>query len=341
LTYKNEPTTLDLIYTFYTPQFVLNVILTPLACLVGFLLNLRIVRTIHRNRGKELKDDLYAYMSLNAKCNCAYSLIFVFGLMSECILPGSDLLCSSVRTSLFVQYFKIVVVEYVGGVLKVCANFSYVLMTLNRHMLIGKERFWLFEKLAGLKMKSLCLSVLLFGSVLGLVKLNEYKINVLHDEYNYPFLRDSTPSENFTQSSSNVLQTVCAVCMIIYDSCNYLLSSVFNSIVEISIVVKLRRELKKKEQAMTNLAEDIRHRKLEENERTRRKALTMIVVNGLLNLILRMPELAALVYFAALVPLIVHMSNLFFISTFTSNYIIFYVFNNQFRKTLQSKKESK
>jgi hypothetical protein len=111
----------------------------PCACLFGLYFNWIIIRTIKKNEKTELKEDFYKYMSANAKFNCIYCLIFVFYPMTSCTWRLSYHFCSSIFTSQFVQWFKIVMIAYFGEVIKMSANFTYLMMTLNRYILVGKD----------------------------------------------------------------------------------------------------------------------------------------------------------------------------------------------------------
>jgi hypothetical protein len=44
-----------------------------------------------------MKENLYVYMRINAKFNCIYCFIYMFNLISECILVDG-VFCSAIRT---------------------------------------------------------------------------------------------------------------------------------------------------------------------------------------------------------------------------------------------------
>jgi hypothetical protein len=79
-----------------------------------------------------LKEDFYKYMDANAKFNCFYCMILLFYPMTSCTWRLSSSFCSKIFTTQFVQYYKIVIIGYLGEVFKMCANISYLMMTLNR-----------------------------------------------------------------------------------------------------------------------------------------------------------------------------------------------------------------
>jgi hypothetical protein len=87
-------------------------VLIPCACLVGFFLNWKIIKTITNNKKKDLKEDFYKYMSANAKFNCIYCLIFVFYPITSCTWNLSYYFCSSI----FHRSVRSVLQDYHGSV---------------------------------------------------------------------------------------------------------------------------------------------------------------------------------------------------------------------------------
>jgi hypothetical protein len=80
--------TQSVLYDFYTGKFFVSIIFTPIACMIGFLLNYLIIRTI-KNNEKELKEGLFIYMAINSRFNCAYCLIYMLNLLNECLVVDS------------------------------------------------------------------------------------------------------------------------------------------------------------------------------------------------------------------------------------------------------------
>jgi hypothetical protein len=76
--------------------------------------------------------------------------------------------CSSIYTTQFVQYLKIVFIAYLGEVFKMCANISYLMMTLNRFLLVGKDHSPWLVTIAKLEFKSVIRVSLLFSAVINL-----------------------------------------------------------------------------------------------------------------------------------------------------------------------------
>jgi hypothetical protein len=144
---NNDSQSLYLSYPdFYQTRFIemmfmqlVPFVFIPCACLTGLFLNWKIIQTIKTNEKKKLNEDFYKYMSANAKFNCLYCFIFVFYPMTSCDWRLSYHFCSSVFTTQFVQYYKTILMAYFGEVFKFCANISYIMMTLNRYLLVGQD----------------------------------------------------------------------------------------------------------------------------------------------------------------------------------------------------------
>jgi hypothetical protein len=147
----------------------------PITCLIGLYLNWKVIQTVQRNEKKELKEDFYQYMSVNAKFNSLYCVIFSFYPMTSCNYNLSVYFCSKIYTTQFVQYYKIVMIAYFSEVFKMCANISYLMMTLNRFLLVGKDHPPWLVKLAKLKFKHVIRSSFLFSAFLSIGHGWQYK----------------------------------------------------------------------------------------------------------------------------------------------------------------------
>jgi hypothetical protein len=146
-------------------------VLIPCTCLIGLFLNWKIIRTLKDNEKKDLKEDFYKYMSANAKFNCLYCLIFVFYPMTSCTWNLSYHFCSSIYTTQFVQYYKIVMIAYLGEVVKMCANISYIMMTFNRYLLVGKDHAPWLVTAAKLEFKWVIQSSILLSALSALINI--------------------------------------------------------------------------------------------------------------------------------------------------------------------------
>jgi hypothetical protein len=220
----------------------------PCACLLGLVLNILIIRAVHKNKEKELKDDFYSYMSLNAVFNCFYCVIFIFYPINACIDSLASSLCSSIRKSFTVQYYKILFIAYFGETFKMCANISYILMNINRYMLIGREHKPLFQKISKWNFKWVVGLTLIISGLINIGHGFQYELND-GSEFTWPGLSDDIYAFNvhisdsypYDYSIDNSLPLFTYI--LLYFLINFVMFFVVNTWVEVTIVRKLHSEL--------------------------------------------------------------------------------------------------
>jgi hypothetical protein len=343
----------------------------PCACLIGLFFNLKIIQTIQKNEVKILKEDFYKYMKANAKFNCLYCLIFVLYPINSCNWNPSYHFCSAIYTAQLAQYFKIIIATYLGETIKMSANISYLMMTLNRYLLIGKDQAPWLVKIAKLEFKWVIRGSLLFSALINIGHGWEYQAmaDVLFTPVKYngadyaQLLYDTTDpmvdySPLFRSYADYPVPNTAQpffIYSIIYFCLNFLALFVLNTFIEAMIVTRMRREMREKRVRMAALgnqtSEDV---KAEEDEKKERRVIKMVVLNGLLNFFLRSPDLLVWLQYSAIrrsistgsswekiaidapgfLALLMDVSYFSFILTFTTNFIIFYLFNSKFKETV-------
>jgi hypothetical protein len=348
-------------------EFVQNLVIfiaIPLACLLGLFLNILIIRAVHKNKEKELKDEFYSYMSLNAVFNCFYCVIFVFYPINSCTDSLSEYFCSSIRQSNVTQYYKIVFIAYFGETFKMCANISYVLMNVNRYMLIGREHKPLFVKISKLNFKLVVVFTFAFSALINVGHGFEYQLNK-GLSYNwdsdslYLNLNAIYPSD-FAIDESLYLY----IYVLVYFLINFLLFFILNTWVEVTIVRKLHSELASKKKRLDGMGAkrfsranigDVttsfrKRRKQEIEDGAERRAILMVVINALINLFFRLPEIVVILAqsesltesnflyvffftFTSLPDFVFGIAYFTYILTFSTNFLIYYIFNLKFKQT--------
>jgi hypothetical protein len=164
----------------YLFEFIVNLlafVFIPFACIFGLVLNLRVIWAIHKNSSVELKDDFYKYMSLNSKFNCLFCLIYVLYPINYCQKYETGYFCSTIYTSIFAQVYKIVFMTYLGESIKMCSNIFYVLISINRYMLLGKEHSYLLKNISKWEMKRVVLLTVLISLLMNIGHIFQYRIN--------------------------------------------------------------------------------------------------------------------------------------------------------------------
>jgi hypothetical protein len=367
-------------YTLYTEYYSTKIIgslffelvpfvFIPCACIVGILLNWKIIETLQKNKKKELKENFYKYMSANAKFNCLYCIICVFYPMTSCQWRLSSTFCSSIFTSLFVQYYKIIMMAYFGEVFKMCGNIFYIMMTMNRYLLVGKDHSPWLVTVAQLKLKWVICGSLVFSAL----------INIGHG-WEFKAVEDTQQTEMFDSavSMSNSVgdgytfsdypqanhETPYFVYSIVYFCINFGVFFIVNTGLEIKIVRRMQKELTKKRERLANLkaktsvslvTEDANlsdkineeKRREEEDRKKELSVIRMVIINGVLNFILKAPDMLFwmentqvfnIFHDARIAPgifgLIGDIGCLTYILSFSSNFLIFYNFNKNFKNAV-------
>jgi hypothetical protein len=363
------PTYPDYYQAKLTIMFITNLIpfvCIPCACFCGLFLNWKIIQTVKNNKKKELKEDFYKYMSANAKFNCLYCLIFVFYPMTSCSWRPSYLFCSSVFTTQFAQYYKIAMIAYFGEVLKMSANISYLMMTLNRYLLIGKGHAAWLVSIAKMEFKWVIRSSILVSALMNLGHIWEYDpiedwvfsplmygVNSGYETQKYESYTDY-PIPNFGQAFFYYT--------IVYFLINSIVFFAVNTTIEVRIIYRLREEIEEKRKRMAQMSarasfssitngstDHIDVKKSEEDEKKERRVIKMVFFNGFFNFLLRFSDVLVLfeneniwksfaAYLASKLPgfmnLFVDIGYFTYILTFSTNFLIFYKFNSKFREAV-------
>jgi hypothetical protein len=251
-----------------------------------------------------------------------YCVICALYPINSCIWRPSYHFCSVIFTAQLVQYYKIVVIAYFGEVLKMCANVSYLMMTLNRYLLIGKDHAKWLVTLAKLEVKWVIGGSVLFSGLLNIGHAFQY-----------------LPTESFLFSAQNFLQATASqvaanplsfaltdystysdyplanpsyafsLYTIVYFLVNFVLFLAVNTGVEVALVVRMRKEMRAKRQRMANMhaaaaaadpatvteaANRPKSKQETEDGKKERRVIIMVVLNSLFNFLLRSPDILVL-----------------------------------------------
>jgi hypothetical protein len=357
-------TAIDRLYQLNEMKYFLIIILKPFVCLGGFLLNI-FIAYIQLKYRKTLKEKFYKYMCLNSVFNSIYCFIHILDLINECIEDQNGVFCSSIYTTFFAQYFKKIAESFFAESIKLASNMTYILMSINRLMLIGREQVMLFERIAKLNFKSTLKFILLISFSLSFVKYFKYDVNIAVENLEYPFL----------MRSYDLKDKFVTVLILFYDFLNYFLFTLMNSFIECMIILKLNHALADKEKMRCSLRNGPRKSYFVFNNRMitkrlaaklsshyvnkERSAILMVVLNSALNILLRMPEICLLIYYTyfyfiqhdklfiklcihlTFCVLVIDLADFLFLFTFVLNFFIYFMFNKNFRQCVMMTAESK
>jgi hypothetical protein len=259
---------------------------------------------------------------------------------------------------------------YFGEVVKMCANISYIMMTLNRYLLVGKDHPPWLVTLAKLEFKWVIRGSLLFGLLINIGHSWQYQAVDLLDTYqsvdgNLYILINGNSDSDYPQANQ---ETAYFIYSIVYFCINFGVFFIVNTGLEVKIVRRMQKELKEKRKRLAKMNapkstvetgsvgnEKLSQTDLEEKQREEedskkeRKVITMVVLNGIFNFVLRAPEMLFWIEnskswpilfehsiidvqfsFPGVLDLIADTGYLAYILTFSSNFLIFYKFNKNF-----------
>jgi hypothetical protein len=185
---SSKPDLYDLRYIIGSIDYVLNIILAPLfytfALMTNFLCFL-ILRDQDFENDKNQK--LFQFMKIHSIVNCFYSVLNYFNLLATCIeINGA--FCSPFFSLVTMQYFKIGVLTFLNGVLKTLSILTFVLISIQRLVLLKNDSKFFLNKLVRISIKCLILSIILISLVLNIPVFFHYEINKINN-----YLRGTFP----------------------------------------------------------------------------------------------------------------------------------------------------
>ena len=229
------------------------IVALPIICLLGIISNSLVIYTVsHKSNQKDLKENQYKYMRLNAIFNILILLIQPLTLISEC-RDYNSLFCSSIRFWQFSQYFKIIFGEYFSNVFRLAANLIYIQFALNRLSLIGKEHGKIVTSASKLKMKQYICRIVIPCLVLPVVKIFRYFPNSYHISLDYPI-----PISYYSQFINHSWIFVYMSFNVLFDFLNNFVFLVVNLIIDVNLAIKMKQTIdeKKKNKASSKTSDN-------------------------------------------------------------------------------------
>lgn len=234
-------------------QFVFWMLM-PIVCLLGIVTNSLVLITVkHKSNQKALKENQYSYMSLNACCNLFMLAFQAIRLTSECQV-FNGVFCSSVRKSLFIQFYRIIFVEYLTHVLNVMANLSYIIYSISRLSLVGQDHGKFVTMMSKIRVRRFILMSFLFCLVLPASKIFTFRPNFSTPVYEYP---DTFEAHLITTKYSIILLYYASnIAYFLTISFGFIVS---NLVIDISLLVSLKKVIA--DRANTILSEEVQKKK--------------------------------------------------------------------------------
>ncbi len=173
---------INLLYTLKWFQYLIEVFLRPLLCLLGLITNLLILRILHaKSKTKNFKSPMYRHMTFNSLFNLFYCFLNMITLINICVFDKSSF-CSLVYKRDTSQYFKIYGIHWLGNSLKFCSNFSFITTSISRCIssTISSASSKLQHFNEQMNVKLYYFIMFSFSLSLNLFKLFEFKVNEMY-----------------------------------------------------------------------------------------------------------------------------------------------------------------
>ena len=270
-------------------MFIFEVILnisSYILSILGLVSNLLIIITIssklNKTDFKEFKQ--YDYLRLNSICNCLILIIHITTWLNDCIYPF-QVFCPIIRKTIFMQYFKIVVQDVLMTALRFMNSFTYIGFAFNRISLIGKDHNKLVKLMCEISIKKFTGLTIVISIGLSVIKFFEYDINPGIAIYSYPI------SYNYISSlNENKPNIVFFILNFISDILNHLVLLLVNLVIDIGMILKLKQTLNERFEKFKEYSTiDQQNKKKTENQTVLDNAISMVILNTSLNLLLKLP----------------------------------------------------
>jgi hypothetical protein len=266
-------------------QYILLVICQPILCGLSILTNtLTIVVIRNKRKKKNFKDQMYKLVTLNAMFNITFCLIMIIKLGNECVFYYWSIFCSSIYQSEFMQYFKFIVVEFLGNTLRSCGSLSYLAFSLSRFILISEElkKKKFLQRFSKIKIKAFLIGFTLFSTLISGYKLFQFKINELSMPFlSFPFEINDNKHCKITKSAYCRLFNVFKSIDVAFNDVIFLLLSLF---LDIFLFKTFKKEMEGKRKMLNstkNSGDDL--------DKKQDDVIKMVITNGLVYFLAHMP----------------------------------------------------
>ena len=268
-------------------QIPFKILLYPVS-FFGLITNIIVVLVILKKENSDLFKEYkqYSYMYLNSICCVIISVIELLSWMSECFYPF-EVFCPEIRKQVAIQFFKIIFKECLVTMLRFMLNFTYVAFALNRISLIGKDHGKLVTFISKIVVKKYIVITCLISISLSWIKYFKYEINYFYSYFDFPISKemDIITKSRITSIFADFYFTFNSIS----DLINYLVFVVICIIIDVCMVVQLRRILNEKSKKSESLNQKLIETKKAENEEVVNKAIKMVVLNSTIGVLFKLP----------------------------------------------------
>jgi hypothetical protein len=283
LSFQND---FELFYLIKMLQFILLVILQPIFCFIGIIHNgLTILVITNKNKKKEFQHSMYRHIIINAVFNIIYCVIMILKLINTCIFYGPSVFCSSVYQEIWAQNLKIILIHFLGNAAKFCSNFSYLIFSASRLLLIEKQKERnRVEKSRKKAIFFYIILLILISFILSLFKLFQYKDNFSHKNANKEFPFEKRDEHYCNNESHKYECKLFNAFKIASRSLNDVLFVILNILIDLILLVKFKHYMDGK---LKHISDEAQRKIIEKSKKNINR---MILFNGFIYIISHLPE---------------------------------------------------
>ena len=263
-----------------------KVLLYPIS-LFGLITNFFVTLVLLKKDNSDLFKGLkhYSYLCLNSILCIMIAVIELISWMSECFYPF-EVFCPEIRKLVAIQFFKIIFKECLVTLFRFMCNFTYVAFALNRIGLIGKDHGKVVTSMSEVGIKKYIVITFIISCIFSWIKGFKYQVNYFYPYMNYPisnelYIVETIMSPNF--------DNFFFIYNSISDLINYLVFVVICAIIDVSMVVQLRRVLVEKTNKSESMNQKLNEAKKAENDEVLNTAIKMVVLNSLIGIFFKLP----------------------------------------------------
>ena len=303
----------DIENLFILLKFIVVTILNPFLSFFGLLTNIFVIvvaRNIKNlkkdglNNQKKTKDTIFKHIIIYSCFNVLFCALTILKPINEC--TTFTLFCSSVYTSKSAQWFKIIFIEFLGNIIKLCCNISYTFITFSR-IVVVYNKFGGFLTYLTKKLWLYFISMLSIGILLNLYKIFQYKIDSFEITQDLANINKAFPTDKYNYMSCDVelkigLCSFFNIMRIVSSFINDVLFFLITIIFDIFLINGINLFIKRKKNLIENFVED-------EDAKKRNKLSKMIIINNIIYLISHLPE------FLLTISLIIFPDQIYFLCT--------------------------
>ena len=254
---------------------------------------------------KLMATKMYTHLLINIYFNLVYSVILTVHFVLQ---NSNDINLNGVKLSLYSQYIHLIIVKYIGNLVKTGTNISHISFTLCRYISITNKTNFIFDKFYKLNAIKTFFIILIFSILINLFTLFQFDIKSfdlntvqLHSitASNYSNYYKQEPfedyKENFSESAyliMNILQYI----KIIFSDLFYIIISIIIDLILVCFI-KNKIGIRKQLVYMNPLANlivspfstNIKQKKKKDMRASKERISQMIILNGINFLVFRFP----------------------------------------------------